>query len=334
MSPRPGRGISLRRAVLGDLPACAEVWRAGLDDYGRRVGRPSLPPPAPSFHDLLGHLLRTDPDGFWVATRASGSAAGDPAGGQGGHVVGFVSATRRGRTWFLAMLFVMPEDQSRGIGRTLLEHAFPDPEDDLVLATCTDSAQPISNALYGRLGIVPRLPVLELVGRPVRGRLPGLPDGIRAIPFEEVAGTTGSAGASGTTQGAARLADALDALDLTLLGYAHREDHAFLARQDRRGFLYEGPGGEVLGYGYAARSGRLGPLAVLDEALTRPALGHLMTAVAPAGAFAAWVPGANGEAVRALLEAGLFLEDFPALLCWTRPFADFARYIPITLAIL
>jgi hypothetical protein len=35
-----------------------------------------------------------------------------------------------------------------------------------------------------------------------------------------------------------------------------------------------------------------------------------------------------------LLEAGLRLEDFPALVCWDRPFADFERYVPITLAVL
>ena len=55
---------------------------------------------------------------------------------------------------------------------------------------------------------------------------------------------------------------------------------------------------------------------------------------APAGAFSAWVPGAAGAAVATLLAAGLRLEDFPALVCWDRPFADFERYVPITLAVL
>jgi hypothetical protein len=46
------------------------------------------------------------------------------------------------------------------------------------------------------------------------------------------------------------------------------------------------------------------------------------------------VPGAAGAAVTTLLDAGLRIEDFPALLCWDRPFADFSRYVPITLAVL
>ena len=57
-------------------------------------------------------------------------------------------------------------------------------------------------------------------------------------------------------------------------------------------------------------------------------------AVTPAGVFSTWVPGAAGAAMTTLLEAGLRIEDFPALLCWDRPFADFARYLPITLAVL
>jgi len=69
-------------------------------------------------------------------------------------------------------------------------------------------------------------------------------------------------------------------------------------------------------------------------ALLPGVLGHLLHAVEPAGAFSAWVPGAAGSAVTSLLDAGLRIEDFPALLCWDRPFADFSRYIPITLAIL
>ncbi len=65
-----------------------------------------------------------------------------------------------------------------------------------------------------------------------------------------------------------------------------------------------------------------------------PVVGHLLGSVRPAGAFSAWVPGSASGAVPTLLEAGLRLEDFPALVCWDRPFADFERYVPITLAVL
>jgi len=61
-----------------------------------------------------------------------------------------------------------------------------------------------------------------------------------------------------------------------------------------------------------------------------PVLAHLLGAVQARGAQAVWVPGAAGEAVATLLRAGLRFEDFPILLGWTSPFADFARYLPIS----
>jgi hypothetical protein len=226
------------------------------------------------------------------------------------------------------MLFVHPDEQARGLGRTLLGAVLPDTGDPAALATCTDAAQPISNALYARYGLVPRMPVLELVGRPDRDGPAALPGDVRAVPFELLA--------AGSTDGPGprRLAAAVEAMDRATLGYAHPQDHAFLAASGRLGHLYEAGDGRVVGYGYVSPVGRIGPLAVEDAALLPGVLGHLLRAVEPAGVFATWVPGAAGPAVTSLLDAGLRIEGFPALLCWDRPFADFSRYLPITLAVL
>ena len=340
--------IRLRPARPGDLPACVGVWHAGLSEYGVRVGRPPMPPTFGPLLGLLGHLLATDPGGFWVAvTNEPVATAAEPDGGTGataaeangepgtttadgagtaGPIVAFASALRREHVWFLSMLFVEPAHQDRGLGRRLLARVL-EGAGDATHATCTDSAQPISNALYSRFGIVPRLPVLELVGRPEHS-VPGLPGAVRAVPFEVLrAGPTDGAGAR-------RLAAAIERLDRATLGYAHPQDHAYLAAQGRLGYLYEAGDGTPIGYGYASEVGRLGPVAVADAALMGPVMGHLLGSVRPAGAFSAWVPGSAGAAVTTLLAAGLRLEDFPALLCWDHPFADFERYVPITLAVL
>ena len=312
--------LEVRPAQPADLPACAEVWRAGLDGYASRVGRLPMALPPQSLVPLLGHLRSTDPERFLVAVRRG------PPGGE--RVIAFVSALRRSDVWFLGMLFVHPGEQARGLGRALLEAVLPAPGDPARRATCTDAAQPVSNALYARHGIVPRVPVLELVGRPDTARLAPLPGGIRAVPFEVL----GAGPPDGP--GALHLASALAALDRSALGYAHPEDHAFLAATARLGYVYVAGDGRSVGYGYTSRAGRVGPIAAEDESLLPGILGHLLGAVEPAGAFATWMPGAAGRAVTALLEAGLRLEDFPALLCWDQPFADFSRYVPITLAVL
>lgn len=348
-APAGSPPISLRRAGPDDLPACVGVWHAGLTEYGVRVGRPPMPPTFAPLLRLLGHLLATDPDGFWVAEAdeprpgaagSTGAAGSSEAGraaragarpvadavGSGATVVAFVSALRREQVWFLSMLFVQPGHQERGIGQRLLAQVLAG-TDAATHATCTDSAQPISNALYSRLGMVPRVPVLELVGRPERP-VAGLPDGVRAVPFEVLR--------TGPTDGAGplRLTASLERLDRATLGYAHPQDHAYLVAQGRSGYLYTAGDGTALGYGYASEIGRLGPIAVEEAGLMGPVLGHLLGSVRPAGAFSAWVPGSAGAAVAALLAAGLRLEDFPALVCWDRAFADFERYVPITLAVL
>jgi GNAT superfamily N-acetyltransferase len=317
-SRRAGRrlpaGVRLRRAEPADLPACARIWREGINDYLGRLNQREIPNDLAAISRLHAHLLATDPKTFLVAVR-SGTVQGNR---DGERIVAFGAATRRDGVWFLSMLFVLPGEQGGGVGRALLEQIMP-PDGDPVLATCTDSQQPISNALYAAYGMVSRMPLLSFVGRPARRDAFGaLPAGVTAAPFEDLAG------------GAHReLAGAVDALDREVAGFAHPEDHRFLRLEGRRGFLFRA-GERVLGYGYAAETGRVGPIAVRDEALLAPVLGHVLTAIEPRGASAMWVPGLADRAVVPLLRAGFRLDQFPVLLCWTRPFADFRRYVPIS----
>ena len=240
-------------------------------------------------------------------------------------MVAFAVAIERERLWFLSMLFVLPESQGAGLGRELLARVLPGDDADGIRATATDSAQPISNALYARYGIVPRMPLLSLVGLPQHPEAFGsLPSGIAPVPFDEIA----SGPPDG--QGHRMLVDAIDTLDRELLGVAHPADHRFLRTESRHGWLYLGPGATPVGYGYAGEAGRVGPVAVRDEALLAPVLGHLTSAVEPRGAFAIWIGGAADRALVPALEAGFRLDQFPVLLCWDRPFADFSRYLPIS----
>ena len=298
-------GVRLRPADAADLPACARIWRDGLNDYLGRLNQREIPDDLAALSRLHAHLLGTDPATFLVAVR-------------GELVIAFGSAVRRDDLWFLSMLFVAPGEQGAGVGRALLERILPD-DGDPVLATATDTQQPISNALYAAYAIVPRMPLLSLVGRPTAAEAFGpLPAGVTAVPFEELAGKAHD-----------DLAAAVDAIDREVAGFAHPDDHRFVRLEGRRGFLFRN-GDRILGYGYAGESGRVGPVAVRDEALLAPALGHVLTAVEARGASALWVPGLADRAVISLLRAGFRLDGFPVLLCWSRPFADFRRYVPIS----
>jgi hypothetical protein len=238
--------------------------------------------------------------------------------------VGFGSATLRDRVWFLGMLFLLPEFQAHGIGRRLMEQLLPSGRSEraaMALGTATDSVQPISNALYSKYGLLPRLPVFNFVGRPERPEvLPGLAAGVR---MSETDWTHADAEQPG-----------IAAIDAATLGYAHPQDHAFLQAEGRRRFVARSEPGEPLGYGYIAPSGRFGPIAALDPALLAPITAHLLTTVRAPGAYATWIPGAADQLFVTLLQAGFRFESFPTLLLWNRPIADFSRYVPINLALL
>ena len=322
-SPKPvgsATGDPTFRPVRTDeLAACAEIWRHGINDYVGRLNQPEVPPETAPIVRLYGHLQSTDPERFVAAVVPDGAQP------DGERIVAFAAAVVRERLWYLSMLFVLPGYQRAGLGRSLLARVAPAVDAATIRATATDSAQPIANALYASLGIVPRVPLLNLIGLPERGGVFGeLPSGVHATAFEEIAsGPPGGDGHRG-------LVDDIDALDRDTLGVAHPMDHRFLRQEGRRGWLYHGPDGRPVAYGYAGESGRVGPVAVLDEALMAPVLGHLTSAVTPRGAFALWLPGTADRAVVPALQAGFRLDQFPVLLCWDRPFADLSRYLPIS----
>jgi GNAT superfamily N-acetyltransferase len=302
-------GITIRRADEADLLDCHRVWRDAIDAYQSRMGVPPMPEDNPGLRRLHRHARTTDPARFMVAERRALGTGGS------GRIVAFGSAMERGDLWFLSMLFVEPREQARGLGRALLEQLLPADRASRALATCTDSAQPISNGLYATFGIVPRMPLFNLVGRPApEYRWPALPASIRA---EHVAAP------GAWTEGAE-----LEAFDRELLGFAHAEDHRFVQGEPRHLFAYRDGGGGLAGYGYAGEIGRLGPIAVRDATLMGPVLGHLLATVVPRGASAVWLPGAADDALATAIRAGLRIDGFPVLAGWNRPFADFSRYVP------
>ena len=320
-------GHTIRRATAEDLPVCAAIWRDALNDYLGRLGQPEVPEDFGPILRLYDHILGTDPGTFLVAERSGGAGRAEAGvSGRGDSAIdAFVVVARRDGLAYLSMLFVRPGVQGRGLGRSLLARAMPDGDASVTWrATATDSAQPISNGLYASLGMVPRVPLLRLVGLPERdGGFGALPDGVEAIAFDEVPD-------GGDGLGPSALAAELAALDRDAAGFERAADHAFHAREGRLGFLYRDRSGGTVGYGYASEAGRLGPVAVRDGALLGPVLGHLVGAVRPRGAFGVWVPGTAGEAIVPLLRAGFRFDGFPVLLCWDRPFADLTRYLPMS----
>jgi ribosomal protein S18 acetylase RimI-like enzyme len=145
-------GLEIRKVRPDEL---AQVWRvhvAASSDLAARRGRPSTrsldePPP----HDARQALV-TDPDGYFCAVAD-------------GHVVGMTSSLVRGRIWYLSMFFVLPGDQSRGVGKAMLERAlaYGDAR-GAEIRSVWSSQDARAQARYVMAGMAPRWPIYRLEG--------------------------------------------------------------------------------------------------------------------------------------------------------------------------
>ena len=241
-------------------------------------------------------------------------------------IVGFVAALRRDALWFLSMLFVLPAMQGGGLGRALLDRVLP-ANGAATLATCTDSAQPISNALYASLGMVPRMPLLRLVG------LPDRPEALATLPRRHPRRSLRRGRRrGGTGLGGAALDDELAALDRDAAGFEHREDHAFVARRS------SGSDSSIVGRDGAARRLRLRVGGRTGRSGRSPGSGAPRADPRPPrhDRPAAWGVrrldtgrGDDRDDARSCAPDSGSMAS-PACVCWDRPLTDFSRYVPIS----
>lgn len=281
------------------MPALLEVFHRALEDLDEQRGRPRQPRNAAALELHVEHLLATDPRTCYVAD-------------DHGRVVAFGIVMRRGREAFLSFLFVEPAWQRHRLGRAVLESCLAAAGELVSVATCAEADQPVSTGLYASMGMAPRAPIYLLRGSLPDGALPGAPAHARRRSLS---------------------AAAVAALDRGLLGYERPQDHALWAR-DREGVLYVDANGALLGYGYAHRAGRIGPVAAADPADLAGFIGDLARLRPVLEGRQLLVPGHAIGALRPLLAAGLRIDGPPAIYCSVRSMPAFERYIPMSFALL
>jgi GNAT superfamily N-acetyltransferase len=212
---------------------------------------------------------------------------------------GFISpAWVREGVWFLSALFVLPQQQGRGIGRRLLDLVWGEGYRRRI--TITEALQPVSTASYARRGLIPTTPILRFEGEPrttEAGQLePGPPD-----------------------------PDALRFLDRAAYGFDRAVDHALWKETAESATLWLARG-EPAACSYVSATGLIGPLAGRDEMSAARALRTELARRADRPVSVA-VPGSSARLVEVAVASGLRLED-PGLLLLSPPAAP-----PRTLAI-
>jgi hypothetical protein len=224
---------------------------------------------------LFDHLARTS-DHAWLAEDA-------------GKVVGYARSIDRDGVRELTEFFVLPDWQARGVGRELLERAFPSDgaRHRSIIATLELGAL----GRYLKTGLAARCLVLYCSVQPPRSN-PVATD-LEAARLD---------GDGGLLE--------LDRLDREILGHTREVDHRWLlADPDREGFLFRREGA-VVAYGYVGD--RSGPVAVLDRADTAAVLGVLESRAAERGLgdLGFWLPSLNREATAYLLGRGFRIDPF------------------------
>lgn len=240
---------------------------------------------------LYVHLARTA-DQFWVAERD-------------GRAIGFSRSILRGDVWELTELFVLPNQQSGGVGSELISRALPS-DNGTAYRTIIATSDMRAQALYLKSGVYPRFPTYSFNRKP---EVIEFPSDLTFNPIHV----------------SAEVLDALGALDEAVLGHRRDADHSWLL-SDRQGYLYNRDGSPV-GYGYLGV--RNGPFALLDAADFPVVLAHAESQAARNGRdhLSIEIPMVNQVAVDHLLRRGFKVGTFLTMMMTNKPFGKFENYI-------
>lgn len=272
-----------------------------VNDLTERHGFGSLASVRPVDFHLFS--WKNEPEGFWAAE-------------QDGETVGFAFSWVCGDLWFLAELFIAPAMQGRGIGHELLKRTLDQAKQAGAAhkALITFTFNRVSQALYVRHGLFPRVPIY-MVGGARDAIVPRLPAGrLRHARIENTAAHLGS----------------LAAIDASALGISREKHHKYLLGEAAtKGFLLYAGDGDCVGYVYVNADGHIGPFAVVRADAAAPAFATALHLAAESGAsqVSAFIPGPSEAPLRMAIETGMRIV-LPMVLMSSHDFGDWSRYLP------
>jgi len=292
------RNLKIRRGSADDSYAVFEVFERSLADLLRRHGSeaPASADDAAALakmweerRSLYDHLARTA-DQFWIADKD-------------GQAVGYARSILRDGVQNLTELFILHGVQSTGLGRALIEQAFP--KVHARYRSLISSPDVRAHSLYMKSGVYPRFPLYYLWRKPEHVNYQ---TDLEIIPLSE----------------SQDVVDGLTEVDIEILEHRRDVDHLWL-QSERPGYLYN-RGGRPVGYGYFGS--RTGPVALLDAADFPAVLAHAESSAADKhNHFGLEVPAVNHVVLDYLLSQGFHMESFVATLMTDQPFGSFERYI-------
>jgi GNAT superfamily N-acetyltransferase len=291
--------VEYRRATPDDVVPCHELMWLSVTDLGRRQGTPlegSATDWWPSSEPLHRQLAQIAAE-WWVAEE-TGS----------GRLVGFARSIERDGLLELTEFFVRPDQQSRGVGKALLERAFPSGRGTVrsIVATSDVRAQ----ARYYAAGTVARFPIFTLAG------VPSATEPIRAVTAEPIDGE--------------QSIELQRAIERTVLGHRRSDDEIRWLLDRRQGHLYR-RADRVIGFSFLGRDGA-GPMAALEPSDLPAILLHVeaLARTMELERLELQVPAPNAIAIRHLTGRRYRFDSWINFLMSDRPFGQFDRFIPFS----
>lgn len=289
--------ITYRKGTADDSYAVFQVFSKSIIDLGERTNvmaitggnHPEVLKSLWGKRKFLFDYLAETAAQFWVAE-------------QDGEIIGYARSIEHDGLIDLTEFFVLPGQQSAGVGGELLARAFPETDVPHRVIVATMDERALSR--YLRAGVYARFPIkyFSRKAETVRVETDLI---IEPLRIEQ------------------HLSD-LDRIDKQILGHSRGEVHCWIA-STRDGFVYK-RGGSVVGYGYVGES--TGPFALLDETDTTAVLAHAESLMAERGGeFGAETPLINKGAIRYFLERKYQIDSFTVLFMSNEPFGKFENYL-------
>ncbi|MFT3891851.1 MAG: GNAT family N-acetyltransferase [Anaerolineales bacterium] len=289
--------ITYRKATADDSYAVFQVFSKSIIDLGERTNvmaitggnHPEVLQSLWSHRKFLFEYLAESAAQFWVAE-------------ENGKIIGYARSIEHDGLMDLTEFFVLPEQQSAGVGRELMARAFPetDAQHRIIVATMDERAL----SRYLRAGVYARFPI-KYFSRKAEKVTVETDLVIEPLQID------------------LHLND-LNRIDKQIIGHSRGNIHCWIATT-RDGFVYK-RNGEIVGYGYVG--GGNGPFALLDETDYRAVLAHAELLMAEKGEeFGAETPFINKGAIQYFLERKYRIDLFTVLFMSNEPFGKFENYL-------
>ncbi len=296
--------ISIRKCRYKDLiPGCI-LMQSAVNNLRRQTGKQPerwkpgrVPPP------LVAGVFKTDRDTMYCAWK-------------NGKIVGFAGAYVRGKQWYLCWLFVKPNLQDKGVGRKLLERVWRESK-GMTHSLCTFAYNPQAVGLYSRFGMAPLCDLPQLKAEKSALILPEK----SKLEIKQNAGP-----------GDLRW---IHGLEKKIRGYSHPQHWDIWRKQETNNICIAKKRGKRIGYFMIINNAWIAPLGVTDKRYIIDVMTEALLLIEPKKdhKISVWCPTLNLELYTYLIRIGFRVGEYDIYMS-DKPYLDWNRYVPATLAVI